>query len=52
MESWKRKWVTKTRRETIIKIVLSIIPTYQISCLLLPKRVKINLDGKLINIFW
>ena len=51
IESWKAKFLTKASRATMIKFVLSVIPTYQMSCLPLPKGVKINLDNKLRNIF-
>ena len=52
MGGWKGRWLTKVGRTTMIKLVLSAITTYHMSCLLMPKGIKRKLDSKLKNFFW
>ena len=52
MGGWKEKWLTKVGKVTKIKIVLSNLPTYQLSCLPLTKKVNKRLEAKLRSFFW
>ena len=49
---WKDKWLTKVRKSTKIRLVLSTIPPYPLSCLPLPKLLHHKLKSKLRNFLW
>ena len=44
---WKDKWLTKVDKVTKIKAVLSILPTYPLSCLPLSINTNKKLEAKL-----
>ena len=46
---WKDKWLTKASKVTKIKVVLSALPIYPLSCLPLPKSINNKLESKLRN---
>ena len=42
---WKDKWLTKVGKLTKIKVVLSTLPTYPLSCLPLSKSINKKLEA-------
>lgn len=50
--NWKGKWLKKAGWATMIKSVLSAIPTYQMSILPLPVNIKANIDKLLRDFYW
>lgn len=52
MGSWEGKWLRKAGKVTKIKVVLSALPTYQLSCLPLNKKMNKRIEEKIRNFFW
>lgn len=51
MDPWKGKWLSNVGRATMLKSVLSAIPTYQMSCVPLSQGVK-KMEKKLRMFYW
>ena len=49
---WKRQYISKDGRLTLIRSVLSNMPTYLLSLFQLPKKVKLRLDKIQRNFLW
>ena len=48
---WKDKWLSKARKSIKIWLILSTIPTFPLSCLLLSKSL-LKFEAKLRNFLW
>jgi hypothetical protein len=51
-EAWKGRWLTLLGRIMMIKVVLSAIPIYMMSCLQLMKKSKYNIEEFLKTFLW
>lgn len=51
MMGWKKKFISKARREVLIKTVAQVIPTYSMSLFKLPKSIYDNINS-LLEKYW
>ena len=49
---WQDKWLTKARKISKIRAVLSTLPTYQLSCLPLAKNIHKQFEAKFRSFLW
>lgn len=52
VKGWKSKLLSQPGRTTLIKSVTSAIPTYQMSCFLLPKTISKSLNALQRDFWW
>ena len=52
INDWKGKWLSKAGKKTKISSILTVIPTYPLSCLPLPKYLNHKLESKLRDFLW
>ncbi|KAA3487748.1 reverse transcriptase [Gossypium australe] len=52
IDGWSTRLLSQGRKEVFIKSVLQSIPTYAMSCFLLPKVLCEKIDSKIANYWW
>ncbi|XP_023633818.1 uncharacterized protein LOC111829312 [Capsella rubella] len=52
LESWYSKFLSPGGKEVMIKAVATALPTYTMSCFLLPKRITSELTGHIRKFWW
>jgi hypothetical protein len=52
IHGWKERFLSKAGREILIKAVAQAIPTYSMSCFLLPKTWCSDLNGMMAKYWW
>lgn len=52
VNSWSSKFLSKCGKEVLIKSQAQVLPTYVMSCLLLPKAVCSKLTSAIANFWW
>lgn len=49
---WKEKMLSMGEKEILIKVVAQVVPTYTMSCFLLPKGLCDDLESMMHNFWW
>ena len=52
MSGWKEKLLMHARKEVLIKSVAQAVPSYTMSCFLLPKKLCEELIGMIKQFWW
>jgi hypothetical protein len=52
LKGWKAKHLSFAGRSTLIKVVAQAIPTYVMSCFLLPKELCSHMESMICNFWW
>ncbi|XP_010463143.1 PREDICTED: uncharacterized protein LOC104743796 [Camelina sativa] len=52
LNSWYSKFLSPGGKEVLIKVVATAIPTYTMSCFLLPKKITAHLSGQIRKFWW
>ncbi|KAL0433774.1 UNVERIFIED_CONTAM: putative ribonuclease H protein [Sesamum latifolium] len=52
VEGWKEKLLSQARKEILMKAIIQAIPSYCMSCFLLPESLLRELEGIASNFFW
>ena len=52
LSGWKEKFLSKVRKEILIKVVAQAIPTYTMSCFKLPDSLCDELTSLIRNFWW
>ncbi|KAG7534390.1 Ribonuclease H-like superfamily [Arabidopsis thaliana x Arabidopsis arenosa] len=52
LNTWSAKFLSKGGKEVLIKSVAQALPTYVMSCFLLPKAVRSKLSSAIANFWW
>lgn len=52
IESWSVRFLPQGGKEVFIKVVLQAIPTYSMSCFLLPKTLYGELESMMAKFWW
>ena len=52
LAGWKEKMLSIGGKEVLIKVVAQAVPTYTMSCFLLPKRLCEEIEGMIRRFWW
>jgi len=52
LNTWTAKFLSKGDKEVLIKSVAQALPTYVMSCFLLPKAIRSKLSNAIANVWW
>ena len=52
VKGWKEKFISKARREVLIKTIAQAIPTYSMSIFKIPKVVGDSINSTLAKYYW
>ncbi|CAL9241618.1 unnamed protein product, partial [Arabidopsis halleri] len=52
INTWSSKFLSKGGKEILIKSVAQALPTYVMSCFLLPKNIRSKLSSAISNFWW
>jgi hypothetical protein len=52
LHGWKEKLLSQAGKEVLLKAVAQSIPTFSMSCFLLPKRWCLELNKMMSNFWW